>query len=108
METIQKRHWLPGALLIVAGLSSAVLARIFSGSSYKVMVAAQISAIVFIAWGIASLLYLLEASVLRVAAPVLFLIGILVTVGGMINGSAPGIIAGGFLTVIGAVLMRKK
>ena len=108
MKPFQKHHWLTGVLLILAGVVAEFIAKFFAESSHKVTVAAEILAIAFIAWGIASLLYLMEPAVLRIAAPVLLLIGLLIIVGGMINGTSTGIIAGGLLAVIGAVLMRKK
>ena len=109
MKAIPKRHWLHGRVAHCCGrVRCGVLAKIFAESSHKVVVTAEILAIVFIAWGIASLLYLMEKPILRIAAPVLLLIGLLIMIGGMINGSSTGIIAGGFLAVIGAVLMSKK
>ena len=51
----------------------------------------------------------MEEAVLRIAAPVLLLIGLLIMIGGTINGSSNGIIAGGgVLVVIGAGFGAKK
>ncbi|HZQ47018.1 MAG TPA: hypothetical protein VFC07_08405 [Verrucomicrobiae bacterium] len=108
MKTAQKRRGLPGTLLIVAGVMVAVLAKVFEETSYKFIGAAKILAIILIAWGIAVLLYLLDKTVLWIAAPVLLLMGILFFIGGMINGSTTGIIVGGLLVVIGVVLMPQK
>lgn len=63
---------------------------------------------VAVCWCIATLLFAKERTVMRIAGPVLLVVGLAVALLSLTQSSTAGLIMGGLLAVVGAILCLKK
>ena len=104
-----KTNFIPGAALMGAGAVIGGLAlRLQASMPVELFGLGDVLAVVLIGWGGATLLWLWEKTIFRLAGPLLIFAGAVALMAALFYGSVAGAIAGGAVAIVGAILCLKK
>src|SRR5579872_7530935 len=106
MNTIQKPHWITGALLILAG-GAVFLAAYFWRSKWQETITAFVGIVgaVMFLWGIVDIAWMFEKSLRGIGAPLMLLIGFFIMIAAAVSGALIFAVVGGFMAVIGGMFL---